>query len=225
MARFRDHQQALVLRKQGKSYSQIKKELKVSKSTLSLWLRKYPLSKEQINKLRAWSEIRIEKYRQTMQQKREIRLLNYYKEEKRKWLPLSLKELYLAGLFLYWGEGAKTIRSQVSINNTDPDVLKFSLYWMCAVLKIPKEKIQVYLHLYNDMNMSKEIDFWSKTLNMPKRLFSKPYIKKSKRTDLTQKGFGHGTCGLRTNNTVMKESILMAIQAIADQYGEKVSKI
>jgi DNA-binding CsgD family transcriptional regulator len=35
MARFIEHQKALELRKQGKSYSEIKKILDISKSTLS----------------------------------------------------------------------------------------------------------------------------------------------------------------------------------------------
>lgn len=225
MARFKEHQLALALRKQGKSYSQIKEELGLSKSTLSVWLRKYPLSRERINELRGRSETRIEKYRQTMQRKKDVRLAQYYKEEKKKWLPLSARELFLSGLFLYWGEGGKTIHGQVSINNTDPDVLKFTLYWIRIALKIPKDKIQVYLHLYNDMDIQKEINFWSKKLNMSEKYFSKPYIKKSTRAGLTQKGFGHGTCGLRVNNTVLKERILMAIKAMADYYGEKTARI
>lgn len=225
MAKFREHQQALLLRKQGKSYSQIKIELGLSKSTLSVWLRNYPLSRERINQLRGRSEVRIEKYRQTMQKKRDERLSQYYKEERKRWLPFSSRELFIAGLFLYWGEGGKTLRNQLSINNTDPSVLKFVLYWMRIALEIPKDKIQVFLHLYSDMNIKKELDFWSKELNMPINLFTKPYIKDSKRSDLTQKGYGHGTCGLRVNNTVIKERILMLLNVIADCYALKIAEI
>ena len=71
MARFKDHQKALDLRKQGMSYTQIKKTLKVGKSTLSVWLRKYPLSKERIKELRNNNERRIEKFRETMKQKKQ----------------------------------------------------------------------------------------------------------------------------------------------------------
>ena len=51
MARFKDHEKALALRKQEISYSQIKKILGVSKSTLSDWLHKFPLSEEKIREL------------------------------------------------------------------------------------------------------------------------------------------------------------------------------
>lgn len=79
MARFKDREKALILRKQGMSYSQIKKILKVSKSTLSLWLRNYPLSKQRIRKLRDWNEQRIEKCRETKRKKKEERLKQFYR--------------------------------------------------------------------------------------------------------------------------------------------------
>lgn len=213
--------QALKLRSLGKSYSQIKSELGISKSTLSLWLWKYPLTQQQVRLLRDVSQIRIEKYRRTMQLKRETKLSGYYDEEKKILIPLSKKELFIAGLFLYWGEGGKTVRHVLSVNNTDPAVLKFTLHWMMEALNIPKEKIQVYLHLYNDMAIKKEINFWSKELHMPKNQFARPYIKKSKRINVDHKGFGHGTCGLRVNNTVLKERILMAIKVVADYSNEE----
>ena len=206
------------LRKEGKSYSQIKKEISVSKSTLSVWLKGMPLSREQIRLLRDINESRIEKYRETMLKKKQTRLSGYYEEEKVKWLPLNPKELYVAGLFLYWGEGAKSENHTISINNTDPKVVKFALYWMINALNIKKEDIRVFVHLYSDMDVSKEIEYWSKELNMPVSSFNKPYIKKSKRIDIDQKGFGHGTCGVRAFNTVIKERILKGIEAISDYY-------
>lgn len=215
------HRRALELRKLGRSYSQIKAELGLSKSTLSLWLRQYPLSKDKIRLLRDVNEVRIERYRQTMQRKRDAKLLDYYNEGKNLLLPFSKKELFIAGLFLYWGEGGKTLKHTVSINNTDPAVIKFAIYWMVESLNIPKEKIQVYLHLYSDMVSEQETEYWSKELNMPKQQFAKPYVKESKRADLDQKGFGHGTCGVRVYNTVIKEKILMTIQAVADYSDSK----
>lgn len=216
------HRKALILRKQKKSYSQIKSILGVSKSTLSEWLRAYPLTREEINNLRANSEIRIEKYRQTMRKKREVKLAQYRKEEKQKLLPLSKRELLIGGLFLYWGEGAKVSRHIISINNTDPKLVQFALYWMIRALDIPKHKIQVYLHLYKDMNIQQEMIFWSKTLKIPLQQFSKPYIKDSKRSDLDQKGFGHGTCGVRAYNTIIKDRLLIGIDVIAQHYVRKL---
>lgn len=225
MAKIEIRRAVIELRKKGASYSQIKQKFKVSKSTLSRWLKDYPLSKERIRELRDNSQQRIEKFRQTMLRKREKLLALYYKEQRKKILPLSKKELLLAGLFLYWGEGNKASRCTISINNTGPSVLKFSLYWLINAFFIPKDKIQVFLHLYKDMDINKEINYWSQQLKMPKRYFTKPYIKTSTKIDIDHKGFGHGTCGIKVNNTVLKEKILMAIKVVSDDLEQKQATI
>ena len=74
MARFRDRAKAIKLRFQGKSYSQIKSALKVSKSTLSYWLKDFPLSEKRIKELRDNNPRRIEKYRATRLKKKKERL-------------------------------------------------------------------------------------------------------------------------------------------------------
>jgi len=221
MARFKDREKALSLRKQGMSYSQIKKILKVSKGTLSLWLRNYPLSKERIGELRGRNEKRIEKFRETMRKKREKRLQEIYGIQKKLILPLSNKELFLAGLFLYWGEGKKSDSTKLSISNTDPSVIKFFITWLTKSLKVRKEKLKVQLHLYRDMDIKKEVQFWSKSLNIPLNQFSKPYIKQSSSVRINHKGgFGHGTCNAGIGNARLSEKILMGIKAIADRYNK-----
>src|SRR3989338_7426847 len=209
----------LSLRKEGKSYSQIKSVVKVSKSTLSNWLRDYPLSKERIRSLQALSEKRIENFRKTMLRKREMRLSEVYNKEKKKLLPLSKRELFLAGLFLYWGEGTKANKGELVISNTDPKVITFSLHWFIKILKVPKKKIKILVHLYKDMNIEKELQFWSELTKIPLSQFRKPYIKKTYSKSVTYKGaFGHGTCNIRIADTRLLEKVLMTIKAMGDYY-------
>lgn len=226
MTRVLDQQKAIELRKRGLTYSEIKEELTINKSTLSRWLANLPLTETQLSILETTKKkhkyLAVEKIRLTKQKKRELRLKLVYENEKKYWASLSPREIKLAGLFLYWGEGSKSLKTQLSLNNTDPKVLKFTLFWMRNALGIPKERIKVWLHLYSDMNPDEEIAFWSKTLNMPLSQFIKPYIKRSKLEDLDHKGFGHGTCGLAVSNVRLKESVIMAITAIADSYSTKI---
>ncbi len=223
MAKLELKNQALELRKQGKSYSQIKSVLRVSKSSLSLWLRKYPLSKQQIRLLRDVNEVRIERFRQTMQAKREKRFDDFYIQEKAKHLPLSKKELFIAGLFLYWGEGVKDLKYPLGLYNTNPQLVKFGLSWYKNILGVPVKQIKVHLHLYNDMDIDEEIKFWSKELKMPLSQFRNPYVKKTNKAAITNKGtFGHGTCGLLVNNSRLKERVMAALKAIADYYGNRI---
>lgn len=224
MAKLKEQQEAVKLRIKGLSYRQIRLKIPVSKGTLSIWLKEYPLSEKQLGKLRNQRHSGIEKFRETMRRKRINRLTQTYEEQRKKWLPLSDRELFMAGLFLYWGEGKKSDRHRVSINNTDPAVVKFALYWMLYSLKIPMSKIKVQLQLYSDMNVDSAIQFWSQALGIPKSHFGKPYVKQTKRTSLNQKGFGHGTCAVCCYKTEIKEKILMAIQVMTDHFDEKVGK-
>jgi hypothetical protein len=222
MARLKDHEKALVLRKQGKSYSQIKNILKISKSTLSSWLRDYPLSKDRIRELRDCNEQRIERYRETMRRKRESRLKNFYQIQKKLIFPLSKRELYLAGLFLYWGEGAKTSQAALTISNTDPSIIKFFIFWLNASLGISKNKLKIFLHLYSDMKIKTEMAYWSKALEIPLSQFNKPYIKATSSIRINHKGtFGHGTCNATIGDARLSEKIIMAIKSIADIYINK----
>ena len=222
MTRTLDWQKAIELRKQGMTYSEIRQILGASKSTLSYWLSSYPLTETQFKNLQKKIKYRkylaIEKIRLTKLRKRESRLENTYKNEKKTWLPLSHRELYLAGLFLYWGEGVKNIKAAIGLNNTDPKVVKFYLYWLTKVFKVPKNKLKVYVHLYKDMDINTELGFWSRQLGLSTKQFLKPYIKSSTREGLEHKGFGHGTCGIYVQDVRLKEKIIKGIEAISDHY-------
>jgi len=220
MARFKDREKALLLRKQGMSYSQIKKILKVSKSTLSLWLRNYPLLKERIRELQK-SEAVIEKIRNTKRKKKEKRHKEIYKIQKKLLFPFNNREFFLLGLGLYWGEGTKCRQDGLSISNTDPSIIKFFIYWLNKSLRIPKKKIRVMLHLYTDMDIKKEMQFWSEILKIPLSQFTRSYIKKTSSKNINHKGsFGHGTCSVRINNVPLAEKIFMGLKAISDRYNK-----
>ena len=212
------------LRLQGFTYGQIKRSLGVPKGTLSDWLRNLPLNKEQLellskNRERS-KELGRERFREVFRNKRLNRLKQLLAKQSKELLPLSNKELFLAGVFLYWGEGAKG-HGLISISNTDPRVVRFALYWMTKSLKISKEMIKVNLHLYKDMNIEETINFWSTQLSIPTNQFRKPYIKKTNREGLTYKSFGHGTCRLYAGSVVLSEKVAMSIKAISDYYGVK----
>jgi hypothetical protein len=218
MAKALKKSRAIFLRKQGKSYSQIKNELGVSKSTLSFWLADMPLSRQRINELRSNSEIRIERYRNTMREKKEKRLEKAYELAKIDISLLSKREIILCGLFLYWGEGEKSLQPSVALSNTDPIMLRFYLEWLKA-LDVPLTDLKLVLHLYADMEEAKAIDFWSKSLNLPKIYFRKSYVKKSSLIGLSYKnGFGHGTCMIRYGSQKLKNKIMMSLKYLGGLY-------
>lgn len=224
MAKILLREQAIQLRLQGSTYGQIRRTLGVAKSTLSGWLKNLSLSEEQLFLLsknkNLSKDLAIEKYRATRTNQRLDRIKKVLAKQEKILLPLSKRELFFAGLFLYWGEGSKH-RGRITISNTDPKVVKFALFWMIKILEIPISKIKAGLHLYKDMNVEDAINYWSITLRLPKEQFSKPYIKNSNREGLTYKSFGHGTCNLHHGSVLLSDKIAMSIKAISDKYGAK----
>lgn len=219
--RTKDRRKAIRLRREGKTYSEIRKKLDIPKSTLSEWLNNYPLSNKQIQNLqvnvRKSREKAAEKTIVTKRQKKLERIKIIEKKEKKALLPLNKREFYIAGLFLYLGEGRKGDNSTVSLNNTDPRVVKMFYYWLVYVLEVRKERIRVAVHIYEDMNIEKSLNYWSNYLHIQRKQFVKPYIKHSLRQEVDQKGYGYGTCGLYVYDRQLKLKILAGIDVIASK--------
>ncbi len=218
-AKFREKELAIKLRKSGESYNRIRKTIGVSKGTLSLWLRDMPLSKKRIRELRDWNEVRIERYRETRRRTRDALLTEIYKEEKKLIMPLSNRDLFIAGLFLYWGEGAKTKIAELSLSNTDPAIVKVFICWLEKVFSINRKKLRVRLHIYKDMDAKQELLFWSKALGISLLQFKKPYVKSTSRSSITYKnGFGHGTCQINIGGAKIAKRVLMGLKVLSDRF-------
>ncbi|MEX0910347.1 MAG: helix-turn-helix domain-containing protein [Candidatus Paceibacterota bacterium] len=212
MARHQDKDKAIKLRLSGYSYSQIKKEINVSKSTLSNWLSSYSLSVNRLKELRDNNEKRIEKTRNTKKLNKLKRLEEVYFKTKLDIGILNDRDVFLGGLFLYWAEGYKTAPYTTAVGNTDPDMLKFFIKWL-KVVDAPLYKIKVRIHMYQDMKKEEVIGYWKSQLNLPASCFGQVYIKTSKLSGLSYKnGFGHGTCNIIIHNRDLNEYVLTALK-------------
>lgn len=213
--------EAIRMRRKGASYSQIKEKIGVSKSSLSLWLHDMPLPEKRLRELRDWSEIRIEKFQNTMRGKREARWAEVRKRVAKDIGTFNKRDIFIAGLFLYWGEGSKTSPTSTALSNTDPVVICFFISWLES-LGVQKDRMRVYVHLYSDMNVQQELRYWSKTLDMPLSSFRKPYVKTSNRSGLSYpQKFTHGTCNLIYENRDISEYVRMALDCIRSEFAVK----
>jgi hypothetical protein len=212
------HVRALELRKIGWSYSAIKRELGIAKSTASAWLNKYPLSREQLDKLQFHNEHRIERFRTTMAKKKQ-KLFDDEVEVQRKMIgKLTEKELYLSGLALYWGEGGKTQYSSMTFANTDPRMIRFFLEWLRRAICYPVGHIKIKLHLYKDMNIDDETKYWSQITGFGEDHFAKPYIKETTLRGLTYKTRGHGTCSVVACGLKFARPVFAGMEVLSRMY-------
>ena len=217
MAWFAKRREAIKLRKRGKTYTYIRACLGVSKSTLSYWIRDVELTPEQREKINKNTKAKqIEAYIKTTRERRKQIIQNYYNEAQRELGPLSTRDFLTAGLFLYLGEGSKSDYSQVCISNSDPSIIRFTIFWFTKILGIKKEDIRVALHLYKDMDIEQELKFWRQITGIAKKQFWKPYIKKTFSQKINHPTFGHGTCKIYYGSAKLKNEVMAKIRVILD---------
>ncbi|MDD2680415.1 MAG: hypothetical protein PHO03_06425 [Candidatus Omnitrophica bacterium] len=170
------------LRRRGLSIKQIATELKVSKGSVSAWVRDIEIPEHLLTNI----ENRLRLGRENS---RKSRLLNIAKADaklnlqcKTEILPLSQRDLWIAGLMLYAGEGYKSARvsgQRVEIANSNPEILRIFMNFLTQICSVPKEKIRVRLMLYEDIDPEKAKRFWSNELGVSSEQFCKPFIKES----------------------------------------------
>lgn len=90
------------------------------------------------------------------------------------------KRLKIAGIFLYWGEGAQLQGKNCSVDfaNSKPEMIKIFLSFLRKICGINEKKLRVFLYCYSDQNVESIINFWYKVTGIPKNQFTKPYIRK-----------------------------------------------
>lgn len=217
MVRVLVRQEAIRLRRLGKSFTYIRKRLNVAKGSLSYWISDIKLTKKQSQKIQKEGLARrVEKYIKTRKEQRKKIFDAFCEIEKSRLLPLDKKDFLIAGLFLYLGEGSKSSWWETGISNSNPTIIKFTIFWLTKILRVPKNKIRIYLHLYKNMHIKKELHFWSKITKIPLGQFRKPYIKKTSSRAIDYFTFGHGTCNVLVSGKNIKHKIMAGIRVILD---------
>jgi uncharacterized protein YerC len=209
---------AITLRQEGYSYPYISKETGLSKSTLSGWLTDVPYTPnpetiEAYGKARAAAGERKAQIRQEeleiIRQKAENEVGN-----------LSERDLFMFGLGLYLGEGAKT-HNTVNIANADPGVIRIAIAWFKSA-GVEAHQLSARVHLYPDRNVEECLAFWSNICGIPLTQFQKTYIDMRVDKKCKKKGkLPFGTLYLSIRSRGKKEHgvlflrrILMLIEAI-----------
>lgn len=198
------------LRADGFSIPEIAEQLKVSKGSVSVWVKDIELAPEQRKILLAKSG-GILGNQALAKKSREKRLLS--QEQGRK----KTSELWKMGCVMYWAEGAKA-KNVVSFSNTDPYMLKFFVGFLEKELDIKKDQFRPQINVY--LEDEREIDgittYWSELLEIPKEGFIKPQINNLPSSSSGKKKGRHpyGCLQLRVSSTDAVQQIYGGIQEI-----------
>jgi hypothetical protein len=193
--KYREKILALNLRRGGLSYKEILEKIKVSKSTLSVWLREVELTTEQKNHLLSkMDRVRYEvaKRKVANRKKKTKDIIAKAKEE----VSLLNKDpLFSVGLALYWAEGAKNPVESVKFANSDEKMIILMMKWFRKICKVPEKKFRIHVHMHT-LHFRKDIlKHWSRITKISSSQFYKPYIKP---TSLGQRRniLYNGTCSI-----------------------------
>jgi hypothetical protein len=89
------------------------------------------------------------------------------------------KKLKMAGVFLYWAEGAKASGKNCSVDfaNSNSEMIRIFVRFLREICGVDKKRLRIFLYCYADQDIENIKDYWYKLTNIPKSQFSKPYVR------------------------------------------------
>lgn len=206
------------LRKEGRSYNYIRKELKVSKSTLSYWFQYLDWSREIKNRnakeVEKTSTNRIILMNNTKKKLSLEKHENMRREAAEEFEKYKNNPIFIAGLMLYLGEGDKSIKTgHLRMGNIDPYVLKIFIKFLTIFCDISVEKIRFWLLCYPDHNKEKCLNWWSNSIGINKSRFYKTQVIQGKHKE---KKLLYGVGNITITSTFLKTKVLKWIELVSD---------
>lgn len=177
---------AIALRKEGKTYNEILKEISVAKSTLSLWLREVGLSKSQVQRITEKKRVSQLKGAKARRDERVRSSNEIFEQSENEVGIISPRELWLMGTMLYWAEGGKEkewrIGGRIQFGNTDPFMMKMFVSWLLTTFDItPNDLVfDIYIHKNSEYRIKEVKSFWKEALGYSLKGISNVYYKKHK---------------------------------------------
>ncbi|MFF9393551.1 helix-turn-helix domain-containing protein [Streptomyces griseoluteus] len=172
-------EQARELRLQGWTRKEIQAELGCSKSSVSLWVRDLPRPEPKCSpeEQRARMNAGLAKLRTAQEQARAAT-----KQAAADAIGvLTKRELFIAGVALYWAEGAKDKphrRSEVlQFINSDPNVITLFLRWL-DLLEVPRSRLTLRVSIHESADVGRAENFWADVVGVDVAAFSRATLKK-----------------------------------------------
>lgn len=195
--------QARKMRAHGVSVNKIAEELKLSKSTISLWVRDIILSIEQLEALRKNSIIGSERARLQWANFQKNRRIQIQKEKENEGISmvghLSNREFFVSGIALYWAEGSKK-SGELSFCNSDPKIIQFMINWFEVFFNLHVDDFRLVVGI-NEIHREREFSvtkYWSRLTKIPQSQFQKTSFKKVQNKKIYENFSAHyGTLTVR----------------------------
>ncbi|MEU0251971.1 hypothetical protein ABZ299_05515 [Streptomyces sp. NPDC006184] len=172
-------ERARELRLQGWTYDRIQVELGCSKSSISLWVRDLPrpARRDPAEQARLASRKRWE-HELTVREDERRHTKAVAQQEIG---TLSDRELFIAGVALYWAEGAKdkphARRERVIFVNSDPGMIRLFLAWL-DLLEVDREDVGYRLMIHESADVDAVERYWADLVGADRGTFDRTTLKR-----------------------------------------------
>jgi len=209
------------MREKGLSMAEIAKKIGVTKSSVSLWVRDIQLTPTQRSQLtcRGFSVDAVEKRRINRIANTREKHAALMKDAGKDIEGLSLRELWLIGIALYWGEGGKTKTGMARISNSDPAVIRLMMRFFREICKVPEEKFRGHVNTFSHLNANHAEKYWSEISQIPRKQFFKTYSKQSIASKNKKDSLPNGTFQIYACDTKLFFTIIGWIEKIKELGG------
>ena len=211
---------AIILRKEGVSMGEIARKLNVAKSSISSWVGKIQLTKEQRQVLSQKGHTK-----EAIENRRTARLKN--ESAKRQIIidgaraninKISNRELWLIGVMLYWAEGRKVGRGTVQFSNSDPEMIKIMMAFFRRICNVPAEKFRGNIHIHPHLDYKEAEKYWSNISGIPLSQFYKTYRKMNVASKHKRDNIPLGTFDIYICSTELFLKIFGWVQGVFKSY-------
>lgn len=217
---------AISLRREGRSYNDIRKTLGImSKGTLSGWFKNLELSEVSRNLLQQNNKLAYTRGLLGANKKRkaliddENRIAQEFGYSSI--YALSKNELLIIGAALYWAEGTKSEKGasrSLAFSNSDPKMIRVYMKFIREVLKVQEEKIRAGIHIYNTNSENLARKFWSDITDLPQdRFYIVTQISRASQNRRPFNSLPHGTVSIRINSRIEFFKVKGMIQGLFDK--------
>ncbi|WP_432121528.1 hypothetical protein [Streptomyces sp. S1] len=167
------------LRLEGWTYDRIQAEPGCSKSSISLWVRDLPKPEPRYTEeeRRARMNAGLARLRATQDEERqETKRLAHESVG-----ALSDRELFIAGVTLYWAEGTKDKtyrrREVLQFINSDPNVITLYLRWL-DLLGVTSDRLRFRVSIHESADVAEAERFWAELAGVDASTFQRATLKR-----------------------------------------------
>jgi transposase len=223
MSKSSEKLQAIKLRRLGWSVKDIAKELKVSRSSASVWCQEILLTASQKENLKAKQiaagHIGRQKGAEANRAKRVRALDDAQRLAEIEIKQINNQNLFYLGLGIYWGEGIKSRSGPAAIVNSDARILRIMMRWLDECFGIDSAQLRPYVYISSAHADREKIimSYWEKILGIPKSQFKSPiYLKRQPRQQYENHNSYYGVVALRVSkSTNLKYRILALLDTVS----------